>query len=65
MSFFLQNFLIIGLCNSSANFLLDIILYLIAPSEADLSASKADFFYQNIYKPSKQVHTDIHHILDF
>ena len=40
--------LIIGLCDSFANFLLFFL----------------NIFYQKIYKPLKQVHVDIHHILD-
>ena len=78
--FLFSNFLIIDLCNSSANYLLDIILFLTAPPEADLSgvtrlakvfngkasdhASEVEF-YTKIYRPLKQVHVDIHHILDF
>ena len=34
-------------------------------TEADLSASKADFLYQKIYKPLNQVQADFHHISDF
>ena len=33
-TFLFSNFLIIGLCNSSANFLLDLISFLIVPPEA-------------------------------
>ena len=43
-NFFLKKNLLIGLCNSSANTLLDIILFLIAPPKADLSASEVFFF---------------------
>ena len=55
-TFLLLNFLIIGLCNSSANFLLEIFLF---------SIPLPDVFYQKINRPLKQVHVDIHHILDF
>ena len=48
-----SKFLIIGLCNSSANCWFGIISLLIAP------------FYQKIYKPLKQDLFDIHHIADF
>ena len=51
------DFLIIGLCNSSANSLLEIILLLIASPEV--------FFYQKIYKSLNQFNVDIHDILDF
>ena len=67
-----SNFLIIGLCNSSANSLFEIFSFLIALPEADLSRvakvsdreSKADFL-SKIYKPLKQDPFDIHHILGF
>ena len=36
------NFQIVGLSNSSTNSLLDLILFLVASPEADLSASEAD-----------------------
>ena len=55
-TFLLINFLIIGLCNSSANSLLEIISFLIVPPE---------IFYQKNYESLKQVHVDIHRILDF
>ena len=55
-TFHFSNFLIITLCCSSANFSLNIISFLIAPPEVFLS---------NIYKPLKQVHIDIHCIVDF
>ena len=45
----------IGLCNSSADSLLDIISFLIPLPEA---------FNQKIYKPLKQDLFDTHHILD-
>ena len=48
------NFLIIDLCNSSANSLLDTISFLTSPLE----------FFTKFYKLLKQVHVDIHHILD-
>ena len=59
-----SNFLIIGLCNSSANCYIakskvhwfDIILLLIAPPEELLS---------RIYQSLKQVHVDIHCILNY
>ena len=54
--FFSCKFLIIGLCNSSANSLLQIISFLIPLPEVFLS---------KIYKPLKQDLFDIHHILDF
>ena len=54
--FFSQFFLIIGLCNSFANSLLEIILFLTIP---------INVFYQKLYWPLKQVHVDNHHILDF
>ena len=56
-TFLLLNFLIIGLCSSSANCLLEIISFLIPLPEG--------FFYQKIYKPLKQDPFDIHHISDF
>ena len=52
-TFVLLKFLMIGLCIYSANLLLGI--FLISPTEV---------FYQNIYKQLKQVHVDIHPILD-
>ena len=64
-TFRFSNFLIIGLCNSSANSWFDIISLLTPLREANLSAGEADFFFQKIYKPLKQVHVDIHHILEF
>ena len=42
-SFFISNFLVIGLCNSSANSLLDIIQFFIAPP-ANLFARVAELF---------------------
>ena len=62
-TFLFLNFLIIRLCNSSANSLIDIFLFLIQLLEADLSVSKADFL-SKIYKPLKQDPFDIHHVLD-
>ena len=61
-TFLFLNFLIIGLCNSSANSFIDIVLFLIRLLEADLSVSEADFL-SRIYKPLKQDPFDIHHIL--
>ena len=55
-TFLLLHFLIIGLCNSSANSLFEIFSFLIPLPEA---------FYQKSYRPLKQVCVDIHHILDF
>ena len=52
-TFLLLKFLIIVLCNSSANSLLEIFSFLTVP---------LDVFYQKIYKPLMQVHVDIHHI---
>ena len=57
MYFSFINFLIIGLCNSSANFLLEIFLLLIPLTEV--------FFIKKMYKPLKQDLLDIHHISDF
>ena len=45
-TFLLLNFLMIGLCSSFANSLLEIFSFLTAPLEV---------FYQNIYRPLKQV----------
>ena len=58
-TFLFLNFLIIRLCNSSANSL----IFLIQLLEADLSVSEADFL-SKIYKPLKQDPFDIHHVLD-
>ena len=58
------NILVIGLCNSSANSLLDIIPFLTVPL-AKLFARVAEFFYEKIYSPLKQDPFDIHHILDY
>ena len=55
-TFHFSNFLVIGLCNSSANSLFCIVLFLTAPHT---------LFYQKNYKPPKQVHVDICHVLDF
>ena len=44
-TFLFSNFLIVGLCNSSANSLLQIILFSTVSPEVDLSTSEA-FFYQ-------------------
>ena len=63
-TFVLLNFLITHLCNSSANFLSDIISFLTVPLEVDLSTSEA-VSLSKLYKPLKQVHIDIHHISDF
>ena len=49
------NLLTIGLCNSSANSLFEILSFLTVAPEVLLS----------IYRPLKQVHIDIHHILNF
>ena len=67
-----SNFLIIGLCNSSANSLFEIFSFLIALPQADLSRvaklsdheREADFL-SKIYKPLKKDPFDIHHISDF
>ena len=56
-NFLFLNFLIIGLCDSSANSLLDIISFLIALPDVS--------FYQKFYKPLKKDRFDIHHVLDF
>ena len=55
-TFLSSNFLIIGLCNSSANYLFKIFSFLVPPPEADLSllakvsdhASEADFLSKNL-----------------
>ena len=54
-TFLLLKFLIIGLCNSSANSLLEIFSLVISLLKVFLSKN---------YKTSKQVHIDIHHIFD-
>ena len=58
-TFGFSNFLIFGLCNSSANCSFNIFLSL-TPLPEDLIT-----FYQKIYKPLKQDPFDIRHILDF
>ena len=55
-TFLFVNFLIIDLCDSSVNSLLDIILFLTVLPK---------LFLSKISKPLKQVHVDIHHIWDF
>ena len=55
-TFRLLNFLITGLCNSLANCLFEVFSFSI-PLPED--------FYWRTYRPLKQVHVDIHHILDF
>ena len=57
-TFLFSNFLIIGLCNSSAICLLDIISFLIAPAEAFLSKKFINHWL-------KQVHVDIYHVSHF
>ena len=42
-------FLVICVCNSSANFLLEIILFLTVSTEVDLSTSKAGFLSKNLW----------------
>ena len=71
-TFLFSNFLIIGLCNSSANSLFDIFSFLTADlfCVATLScrasvATPQEVFYQEIYKALKQDLFDIHHILNF
>ena len=54
-TFLLFKFLINSLCNSSANSLLEIFSFW---------HHFQRIFYQNIYKPLKQVHVDTHYILD-
>ena len=49
-------FLIIGLCNSYANSLLNIFSFLTFHQK---------LFYEKNYKPLKQVHVDIYHISNF
>ena len=51
------NFLIIGLCNSSVNSWFDKFSFLIPLPEG--------FSSKKNYRPLKQVHIDIHHILEF
>ena len=71
-TFISLNFLIIGLRNSFANSLLEMFSSLIADlfrvakvsGLAGVSAP-SDVSYQKIYKPLKQVHIDVRHILDF
>ena len=63
-NFCFLNYLIIGLFNSSGNSLLDRISFLTVPP-VNLFKRIAEVFYQKNYKPLKQVHVDIHHILDF
>ena len=55
-TFLFLDILIVGLFNFSANSLLEIISFLIPLPEVFLS---------KIYRSLKQVHVDIHHILDF
>ena len=55
-TFLLLNIPIIGLCNSSANSLLEIFSF---------SIPLPELFYQKIYRPLMQVHVDIHHISNF
>ena len=79
-TFRFSNFLIIGPCNSLTNSWFDILSFLIVPPAnlfclarvanvsdrarvAALLAPKV--FLSKIYKPLKQDHVDIHHILDF
>ena len=54
-TFLFLNFLIIGLCNSSDNSLLEVISFLITDLFASVAAP-LEVFYQKIYKPLKQVH---------
>ena len=60
-NFLLLNFVIIGLCNSSANSLLDLISFLTANSFASAMAPDDDF-HQKTYKPLKQDLFGIHNI---
>ena len=55
-TFLQSNFLIICLCNSSANFLLEIFSFLIPLPEV---------FLPKVYKPLKQVYVDAHPIWGF
>ena len=48
-TFLVSSFLIIGWCNSSANYLLELISFLTVPLEVDLSTSEV-VFYQKNYK---------------
>ena len=63
-TFLLSNFRIIGLRNSSANSLLDILSFLIADL-FEILATPPEVFFLKIYKPQKQVLVYIHHISDF
>ena len=57
-TFLFSNFLNTGLS------ILQIISFLTVSPEVDLSTSEVDFL-SKIYRPSKQVRVDIHHIYDF
>ena len=47
-TFLLSNFLMISLCNYSANSLLEIISFLTAPPEVDLCTSESVFLSKNL-----------------
>ena len=47
-TFLLLNFLLIGLCNSTANYWFEIFPFLIPVPESDLSASEDDFYQKPI-----------------
>ena len=70
--FFFFNFLIIGLHNSSVNYLFEIFSFLTANifhvAQMSNRARKRyhqKFFYKKINKPLKQVHVGIHIVLGF
>ena len=63
-TFLSLNFLMFGLCISSANSLFEIFSFLTAALFASVAAPP-EVFYQKICKPSKKVHIDIHRIWYF
>ena len=68
-TFSFLNFLIIGLCNSSANFCFDInSLLTTPPGNLFVHVAEAlaleDFLSRN-FKPLEQIHVDVHHVLNF
>ena len=64
MNILFLNFHIIGLCNSSANSLFEIISFLKVLPEVDLSTIEAGFFYQRMYKTLNQFYANMNHISD-
>ena len=63
-TFLFSNFLLIGLCNSSARSVLEMVLFLIPDLFANIAASP-DVFVSKSYRPLNQVRLDIHRILNF